>query len=178
MADDKNFETGEISTKANARKRSTTSRASTASAGGDLDLVAAETRASAEGFNHPHAVASDLNLPDAPVEAANEAVDAVKGFSKDDLINNFKNYSGKARETAQNVRRQAGEFAKRFEDVPAKGREAIGRVDSTARANPWLSIAVTGAGALALGFLAGKLFSRAADAVGEAGYDFDQATDE
>lgn len=206
MADDKNFETNmkDTASKSGSRKRGAsqanvqTSSARANSDSGELDLASAESQASGEGFNHPHA-ASELNTT-ADVEklavSANSKVDTLQSaasriagiagsLSKEDLMNNFndikgyaKEYSGKAREAAETVRRQAGEFAKRFEDVPAKGREVFERVDSTTRANPWLSIAVTGAGALALGFLAGKLFARASEAVGEAGYDFDQAMDE
>jgi ElaB/YqjD/DUF883 family membrane-anchored ribosome-binding protein len=175
MADDKNLEK---STEANSKSRSKRSASGRGvGSANEIDLAAAESRAEGEGFNHPHA-STELNMTtDAKAEPSRLA-----GLSRDEILSNVKDYAkeygGKARETAESVRKQATEFAKKFEDVPARSREVFGKVDSSTRANPWLSIAVTGAGALALGFLAGKLFARASKTVGEAGYDFDQATDE
>lgn len=208
MADDKNFETNSKSATSSSRKRASGSASGrTSGSSNDLDLAGAESRAEADGFNHPHLATTELNaesdvdtdsktagsldvtsnLSSMASNAASKVSGVAGSFSREDLMNNFntikdsaKDYAGKAGEKLSAARKQAGEFAKKFEDVPAAGREVFNRVDTSTRANPWLSIAVTGVGALALGFLAGRLFAGASVAVGEAagGYDFDQATDE
>lgn len=151
-----------------------------------LDLSSSADTATAEGFvNHPHADTTELNAssdtetPRSISSAISSAQDAISGLSREDIINNFKSYASKASDT---LREQASGLRERYKDIPANGRDMsrqiFERVDTSARANPWLSIGLAGVGALALGFIVGRAFTGPRESEITTGYDFDQTTDE
>lgn len=53
----------------------------------------------------------------------------------------------------------AGRLRERFSDLPDYSRDFIGRVDRSARSNPWIGIGLAGVGAFALGYVLAKSFS-------------------
>lgn len=183
MAEERTSETG---TRGTGRSRKA-SKAADRELDTSMDLAASEDSASAEGFvNHPHADTTELNAvsdetaaPRTISSAISSAQEAISGLSREDIINNFKSYASKA---SDSLREQASGLRERYKDLPETsremGRQVIDRVDTSARANPWLSIGLAGVGALALGFLVGRTFAGSNRSESAAGYDFDQATDE
>ena len=124
-----------------------------------FDLELAQAMAESEGFsNLPH---PDSNL----------------NFKKRSPGNQFQSRLMTARNLALRFSESTQE---RWRELPADSRELASKINTHARANPWLHIGIASAGGLLLGLAAGRIFSsgKSAQPTPVKGYDFDQAMDE
>ena len=125
-----------------------------------FDLELAQAMAESEGFaNLPH--------PDSNFQFRRRATSGSE--LRDRWI--------AAREAALRFSESA---ADKLRELPNESRELAGKIDTHARANPWLHIGIASAGGLLIGLAAGRFFASGQRAPSESskGYDFDQAMDE